>query len=409
MSRVSALLGRFKSVPLVAAANAIYKAWKVERSAASMSRRYARIAERQGLAAPSGARLKEALRSRLGDRPGRLNWPKSRGGLHIFLLYPHHNWEAVLPGALAPFGKISQFEWRSLGYDEAAPDWVRRRDVMNTELREAFRAANQARHVDIVIGYVSGYTVAPELLLEMADHGAVITNFCFDDKIYWPGEMRGGRYASTAAIAHAVDLNLTSDPGAAARYFVHGGLSKFHPEAADPAWYKPSDEGFEYDVSFVGAAYGWRPKLVAGLRRRGIDVACFGKGWPHGAIANADMNGLYARSRINLGCGGIGFSHKLLCLKGRDFEVPMSGAVYLTQDNPELSLVFDIGREILTYGDVDDCARVIRATLADPEGAARIRRAARVRCLKDHTYTARWEAVFRLLGALADDPAGESG
>ena len=130
-----------------------------------------------------------------------------------------------------------------------------------------------------------------------------------------------------------MDLNLTSDPAAAARYFAHGGLSLFHAEAADPEWYRPLGLPFEYDVSFVGAAYGWRPKLIEGLRRRGIAVACFGKGWPNGSVANEEMNGLYARSRVNLGCGGIGFSHKLLCLKGRDFEA-WAGAGIVSESDP---------------------------------------------------------------------------
>jgi spore maturation protein CgeB len=128
---------------------------------------------------------------------------------------------------------------------------------------------------------------------------------------------------------------------------------------------------------------------------------CFGKGWPNGPVANEAMNRLYARSRINLGCGGIGYSKDLLCLKGRDFEVPMSGAIYLTQDNPELGLVFDVGREILVYRDIDDCAATIRAVLGDPERAAQVRRAARARSLREHTYEARWTRVLSLLGALS--------
>lgn len=85
----------------------------------------------------------------------------------------------------------------------------------------------------------------------------------------------------------------------------------------------------------------------------------------------------------------------------------MSGALYLTQNNPELSMVFDVGREILTYNEIEDCAHVIRTLLKDPERAGRIRTAARARCLKDHTYTARWTSVFRALGVLApgDVPA----
>jgi len=88
--------------------------------------------------------------------------------------------------------------------------------------------------VDVVVGYVSGATVAPEVLTRMAADGAVVTNFCFDDKVYWPGARLGGRYRSPAAIAHAVDLNLTSDPNGIIRYAAHGGIAMFHPEAADP-------------------------------------------------------------------------------------------------------------------------------------------------------------------------------
>ncbi len=161
---------------------------------------------------------------------------------------------------------------------------------------------------------------------------------------------------------------------------------------------------FEYPVSFVGARYGWRPTLVTELQRRGVEVTCFGRGWPNDSIANDRMVDIYAKSRINLGCGGIGYSRKLLCLKGRDFEVPMSGALYLTQDNPELSLVFDVGREILTYRDVEDCARIIHEILNDEHRAAQIRKAARARCLVDHTYEKRWRAVLNVLGALQAEP-----
>ena len=400
---MNTLVRRLKTIPLAAAANAGIKAWMIERDAVSTQRHYAADTKRRGLDVPWGPGLRSALKARIADRAGRLGWPKPLGGLHIFLVYPYHNWEAVLPTALAEFGRVSGYEWRSRGFDETAADWVSRRESMNEQLLREFRAANRERPVDVVVGYVSGYTVGPEVLRAMSAQGSIITNFCFDDKVCWPGPLHGDRYASPAAIADAVDLNLTSDPEGAERYFAHGGLSMFHAEAADPTWYRPMSQPFEFDVSFVGAAYGWRPKLIAGLRRQGLEVACFGKGWPNGPIANDAMNGLYSRSRVNLGCGGIGFSHKLLCLKGRDFEVPMSGAVYLTQDNPELSEVFEVGREILVYRDIEDCARVIRATLNDPVGADGIRRAARARCVRDHTYTARWTTVFRALGALPEE------
>jgi hypothetical protein len=403
---VSARITKLRRVPFVGTAAAKYKAWMLEREAAHTAQHYAEYSQRHGLIVPAGKELLAALDSRLAVRRSQLGWPKPVGELNIFLVYPLWNWEVALPGALAPFGRVTQFEWRSRGFDESASNWLTRRDSMNAELLQAFHAANQERPIDVVVGYLSGNTVAPEVLLEMAAHGAVITNFCFDDKIEWPGAMRGGRYTSPAAIAHAVDLNLTSDPSGGVRYAVHGGLSLFHAEAADPESFRPLDLPFEYDVSFVGACYGWRPVLIEALRRAGIDVACFGKGWPNGPISDEQMNVLYAKSRVNLGFGGIGYSKTLLCLKGRDFEVPMSGAIYLTQDNPELSRVFAVGKEILTYRDAEDCARVIAAVLEDPDGARRIREAARARCLRDHTYRARWSTVFRTLGAIADAERG---
>jgi spore maturation protein CgeB len=78
----------------------------------------------------------------------------------------------------------------------------------------------------------------------------------------------------------------------------------------------------------------------------------------------------------------------------------MCGALYLTQHNPELALVFEIGKEIVTYRDESDCAKLILELLADPERAAAIRRSARARCLRDHTYTTRWLHVMQTLGAL---------
>jgi hypothetical protein len=397
---LKALKSRLRHWPVVATVNAAIKARSMERDVVLTQRSYGNQLLRRGLSVARGPDLQTALRQRLGDRSRRLGWPKPCGDLHIFLMFPLHNWEAVLPGALSAFGRVTSFEWRSLGFDETASDWVLRREEMNRALLARYRAAAAERPVDVVVGYVSGATVAPEVLEAMAADGAVVANFCFDDKVYWPGQLLGNRCTSPAAIAHAVDLNLTCDPQGMLRYAVHGGLAMFHPEAADPDLHCPLPVEFEYDVSFIGARYGWRPTFIRQLGHRGIEVTCFGKGWPNASVSNEDMKQVYARSRINLGFGGIGHSRSLVCLKGRDFEVPMSGALYLTQHNPELALVFELGQEVVTYRDEDDCARIIRELLADPERAAKIRRAARARCLSDHTYFARWSHVFRTLGAM---------
>lgn len=391
-----------KKMRIAVAINAALKAKMVERDALATRRRYAAKAKALGVRAPApGPELTAALRKRIGARAARLEWPKRSGDLHVFVFYPLCNWESILPAALSAFGQVTSFEWRSRGFDESAPDWLKRRESMNKALLEAFHAAADARPIDVVVAYASGYTVSSETLDAMAARGAVTTNFCFDDKVRWPGPKLAGRYSSTAALSRAVDLNLTSDPEGTLKYAVEGGIAMFHAEAADPNQFRPVHMDFEYDVSFVGARFGWRPALIDGLRRHGIEVSCFGNGWGNGPVANEEMNSIYAKSRINIGCGGIGYSRNLVCLKGRDFEVPMSGALYLTQHNPELSLVFDVGREIVTYNDISDCARNIKELLRDQDRARAIRTAARKRSLLDHTYTVRWAHVLRTLGALA--------
>lgn len=392
---------QLKRLPGAAKLNARLKAFSVEREAAAIYRRHEGEAYRRGIRALYAEELEAAVRRRVAERAFRLGWPKQKGDLHIFLSFGNWNWESILPKSLSSLGKVTAFEWRSRGFREEHPAWTERRDQMNRAMLDAFHNANERRPVDVVVGYLSGLTVSPETLVEMARAGATIANFCFDDKRVFPGTIVDGRYESTAAIASVIDLNLTSDPGGILKYAVHGGLAAFHPEAADPDLHRPHVTPFEIDVSFVGANYGWRSEFIMALKHLGIDVVCFGAGWPNGPVVNEDMAKIYSKSRINLGFGGIGHSRKLCNLKGRDFEVPMSGGLYLTQDNPELAQVYTVGKDIVTYRDETDCARMIGVLLGEPQLADSIRRSGHATARQKHTYEMRWTKMLRTFGALA--------
>jgi len=394
------IVQQLKRIPLMAQLNAVIKPYTQEYLAAHSLAWYRRKAAEQNIIPPeSDDELKELLQQRLMSRAsGR--WPKPMGNLHIFLAYYVSNWESVLPKSLSLFGKVSAFDWREHGFDDTAPDWLEKRDKMNAAMLNAFYQANHKQPVDAVVGYLSGFNTAPQTLEKMAEAGAAIFNFCFDDKLNFPGKPICGRYPTPAALASVIDLNLTNALNSVVKYAVHGGLAMFWPEAAHPDIHKPYNLPFKYDVSFAGACYGWRPKFIEGLRKYGIHVECFGKGWKNGALSDQEMIKLYSQSRINLGFAGVGYSRRLMCLKGRDFEVPMSGGLYLTQDNPELTSVFDVGREILTYQDEADCARIISELLKYPNRAEAIRRAGRKRCLREHSWEKRFQTVFQIAGLL---------
>lgn len=391
------LLGRMPAVAHVASR---VKAGEQERTAKRGRERVEEQARRRGVSVMSDSRKVEALRTRLAARALKHAWPRKKGGLHIFLAFRLFDWEEVLPHAFKPFGEVTVFEWAGQGFDHDAVNWWERRPDMNRAMLAAFRAANSRKPVDAVVGALSGHNTAPATLAEMAAAGAAIFNFSYDDKLDSDELLPDGTARGPIALAAQVDLNLSSDPGAALKYALRGGLSHFHPEAADPVIHRPYDVDLDYDVTFVGARYGFRPMFISKLQAMGVSVRAYGRNWPAGSLPTDGMVEMYSRSRINLGFSGIGHSRRLMCLKGRDFEVPMSGGLYLTQHNPDLERVFDVGREIVTYTDEADCAAKVRMLLNDPERAAAIRVAGRVRCLRDHTYEARWTKVFQLAGIL---------
>ena len=81
-------------------------------------------------------------------------------------------------------------------------------------------------------------------------------------------------------------------------------------------------------------------------------------------------------------------------LKGRDFEVPMCGAVYLTSYNPELSDWYDIGRDILCYSSSQDCLEILKWLLPDLDKQSKIRDNAQNRSRQQNTWECRIKKIL---------------
>ena len=345
------------------------------------------------LPADDTAVLADLLRQRFAKR-GLNKKAKPKGKMNLFLAYKYSNWEDVLKLSLEPFGKVTCFDWGTLKLDDSANNTEDSRSELAAALLTKISTVHAEDPVDAFLGYFSSKNISPKHLRQIAAMGIVVFNMSLDDKL---------GFQNLAEIVSSVDLNLTNAPSSRVKYWGQGGLSTFWPEAAHPIIHKPYDLDFEYDVSFVGKKYGWRPRLVNYLRKNRIRVATFGQGWENAELPREEMIKLYSRSRINLGFAGVGQSRKLRCLKGRDFEIPMSGGLYLTQENPELELVYDIGNEILTYHNEKDCLKTIRWILEHPDEAENVRKAGRTKALREHTWEKRFEDIFRLAGLLQRD------
>ncbi|MEJ2575059.1 MAG: glycosyltransferase [Gammaproteobacteria bacterium] len=145
-----------------------------------------------------------------------------------------------------------------------------------------------------------------------------------------------------------------------------------------------------YQVSFVGAAHGDRKTKIAELTEMGIDVACFGYGWPAGPVALAEIPGIMRESVISLNFAN---SKGINQIKARTFEVPGAGGFLLTEDAPGLDRFYVPGKEIGVFSGHKDLAGKIRHYLAAPELRDEIARRGFERTRRDHTYDVRMKEL----------------
>jgi len=338
------------------------------------------------------------LRDRLVSRDIQ---PKPKGDLHIFFAAPLGSWEKHnIPPALRKFGEVTPFYTNELGFDEKSSDWIHERHLLDQKLLETFEAAHARKAIDVFVSYLSGTLVSPGTIRRINQSGIFSCAWWFDDRLKFRGKFLGGRYGGAASLASSYDLNLTSASDSIVKYIAEGGLALFWPPAGNPELCTPREKSFEFDVSFIGSCYGRRLDMIRYLTRGGISVETFGEGWPNGPVTAEEMVEIYARSRINLGFSGIAYSAKEMCLKERDFSIPMSGGLLLCGDFPDLRRVYEVGREVLTYTSQEDCLKKIRHLLNRPQKCSQIRRAARGRALRDHTWEKRFQKVFELAGVL---------
>jgi len=190
----------------------------------------------------------------------------------------------------------------------------------------------------------------------------------------------------------------------------------------------------EFDVTFVGQVHSRRGEVINDLRRAGIGVQCWGRGWPNGRLGQEEMIAMYARSRINLNftessvVSGwkrwakvvlnrraddslhlrtplqVGAHLRTLFnpgrpqIKGRNFEIPGAGGFLLTSDADGLGEYFVPGKEIGLFRSTEDLLDRIRYYLAHHDERESVRRAGHARALRDHTYERRFRDLFATLG-----------
>jgi spore maturation protein CgeB len=163
--------------------------------------------------------------------------------------------------------------------------------------------------------------------------------------------------------------------------------------AANSEWMRSPRPASECDlgVTFVGAAHGDRPARMDELVRAGIDVHCFGEGWPSGPVSQERLHDIFNRSLVSLNFAG---SYGRKQIKARTFEVPGAGGFLLTEYAKHLEEFYRQGDEIEVFRTSKELIEKLRWILGHPEDRDRIARAGHLRTVNEHTYEARWRAIL---------------
>jgi spore maturation protein CgeB len=258
-------------------------------------------------------------------------------------------------------------------------------------------------------------------------HKTKTLNFFTDD--YWQFE-KFSKY-----LAPYLTWVVTSDPKAPQKYHQSGFNNIIEMQyACNHFIYKPFNLEKIYDVSFVGYPHGNREKIIQEIKKAGIKVNCWGRGWPAGRISQEEMIRIFSQSKINLNFSknsgilwkelvSVFFSRnydKALrfnspkkwlavlkslpssvwqkAIKGRVFEILGCGSFLLTDCLKDLKEYYQVGKEIICFQDTDDLIEKIKYYLANEKEREGIAKAGFQRTLTEHTYEKRFNNIFGAMG-----------
>ncbi len=341
------------------------------------------------------------VRSRLKDR-GYCVSPRPRGQVRTLALIGECSWHPMLLCALGEIGEVVNCDYVRFGLDRPAPPEKAQdnRRRFGDHVLEVLKEQSKERPFDWVFAYVNGSHIHRELLTRIRDEfGLPTVNMCLDDKNCWSTRQLGGQDCGQTDLADAFDLSWTSASVACGWYLARGGRPIYMPEGCDPSEYHSAAGQYDIPISFMGASYGCRPVVVRYLRRHGLPVKIFGRGWGKSGEFASSPADVFSRSQINLGIGGISFSEMLTNVKGRDFDVACTGGgAYLTTFNPDLANAFVVGDEILCYANREEAIELAHDYLRRPDDCRAMAQRARARCLRDHRWSDRFWRICEILG-----------
>jgi len=273
-------------------------------------------------------------------------------------------------------------------------------------LQEAVQFKADQVKPDLIYFVLFGEQFKPETLKALSSKYKTI-NWFGDDQ--WRFENFTKKYAPLFT------WSVTTDPFAVSKYRKLGIknviLSQWAALNLNIPVQAPSQ--YKYDVSFIGSSHSVRRWFIDTFRKKGINVATFGYGWPSGPISLEQMMSVFQESKINLNLGNsVHLDMRYLLhnlknpivawksskassqIKARNFEIPYYGGFQLTEYVPTIESYFNLGQELVCFSNVDEALMLTQHYLENDSEREIIKNAGIKKAREFHTYFNRQKEIF---------------
>jgi len=116
------------------------------------------------------------------------------------------------------------------------------------------------------------------------------------------------------------------------------------------------------------------------------------------ALELKQVNDIWNRTKVSYTPMSASVNPKLLQIKGRAFEMGLSGTVMLCQASPNLERYYEPGKEFVPFDSIEDCMEKARYYIKHDEARQKIAKAYYDRTRSEHLWEHRWDQVFRQIG-----------
>jgi hypothetical protein len=322
---------------------------------------------------------------------------------NVMAICPINNWETQLLDELKDGNDYAHLDFGARGFFKNRTEWNEFKYHNSVLLREFFQQNYNPTKLNLVFMYISDFHISDNLDYLKCQNTIVIL-FTWDDKLHFKSKAHG-QSVGIVNLAKKVDIVLNMTVSSLPRYKVYGipvinwnslvkNLLPFDCKSPR-ALPKITDES----IMFFGSNYGFRETVVNHLVKKNIPINLYGNGWGTEFIPYEDLEAKIPTVRLNLGISTVAYTHSVFCLKGRDFEVPAAGGLYLSNASLELQEVYTPGRDILTYNDTEACYRMCSNVLEKPNLYEKIRKNG-FQTSSNYSWKRRVEALFLLISTI---------